>query len=102
MGKMKSIAMELDKYSSWKKEEERQPYLEKQKKDTVNHPSHYTFGNYEVLPVLQDWFPKDPLAWQVVKYMSRYKHKGTPLQDLQKAEFYLKELIKDATSPARN
>lgn len=82
MGKMKAIAIEM----------------EEQEQDTVNHPSHYTFGNYEVLPVLQDWFPKDPLAWQVVKYMSRYKHKGTPLQDLQKAEFYLKELIKNAST----
>lgn len=82
MGKMKSIAIEM----------------EEQEQNLVNHPSHYTFGHYEVLPVLQDWFPKDPLAWQVVKYISRYKHKGTPLQDLMKAEFYLRELIKNATS----
>lgn len=73
--------------------------MEEEEQDKVNHPSHYTFGKYEVLPVLQDWFLTDPLAWQVVKYMSRYKHKGTPLQDLQKAEFYLKELIKNATTP---
>ena len=26
------------------------------KPDLVNHPSHYTFGKYEVLPILMDWF----------------------------------------------
>jgi hypothetical protein len=30
----------------------------------------------------------------VVKYVARYKHKGQPLKDLKKAEFYLKRLIK--------
>jgi hypothetical protein len=29
----------------------------------------------------------------VCKYITRYKHKGTPLQDLRKAEWYLKKLI---------
>lgn len=62
-------------------------------KDNVNHPSHYTFGNYEVIDVLMDWFPDDPLAWQVGKYISRYKHKGKPLEDLRKAKFYLERLI---------
>ena len=35
------------------------------------------------------------LDGQVIKYLSRYKHKGTPKQDLQKAEFYLKRLIEE-------
>lgn len=61
--------------------------------DPVNHPSHYTFGKYEVLDVLQDWFPTSPLLWQVVKYISRADHKGNKLQDLKKAEFYLKKAI---------
>jgi Protein of unknwon function (DUF3310) len=64
--------------------------------DPVNHPSHYTFGKYEVLPVLMDWFATQPLLWQVVKYLSRARHKGNYLQDLKKAEFYLKKAIEDA------
>lgn len=64
--------------------------------DPVNHPSHFTFGKYEVLPVLMDWFPDQPLLWQVVKYLSCAKHKGAYLQDLKKAEFYLKRAIEDA------
>ena len=72
------------------------------KSDPVNHPSHYTFGKYEVLPVLMDWFPDQSLLWQVVKYLSRAKHKGAYLQDLKKAEFYLKRAIENAENETSN
>jgi len=58
-------------------------------KDAVNHPPHYTFGKYEVIDVLQDWFPNNPLLWQVGKYIARADHKGRSLEDLKKARFYL-------------
>jgi hypothetical protein len=61
--------------------------------DAVNHPKHYTFGKYEVLDVLMDWFGDDPLLWQVGKYIARAKHKGHELEDLQKARFYLDKRI---------
>jgi hypothetical protein len=61
--------------------------------DPVNHPSHYTFGRFEVIDVLQDWFPHDPLLWQVVKYVARAQHKNNMLQDLKKAQFYLGKQI---------
>jgi hypothetical protein len=60
-----------------------------QPKDAVNHPPHYTFGKYEVIDVLQDWFPNNPLLWQVGKYIARADHKGRALEDLKKARFYL-------------
>jgi hypothetical protein len=62
--------------------------------DLVNHPPHYTFGKYEVIDVLQDWFPTNPLLWQVAKYIARADHKGNPVQDLEKAKFYLEREIK--------
>jgi hypothetical protein len=61
--------------------------------DPVNHPSHYTFGRFEVIDVLQDWFPTSPLLWQIVKYVARAQHKGNMLQDLKKAQFYLNKVI---------
>ncbi len=61
--------------------------------DEVNHPSHYTFGRFEVIEVLEDWFPDDPLLWQTVKYLVRAKHKENFLQDLKKAQFYLNRRI---------
>ena len=33
---------------------------EQARKDNVNHPGHYTFGKYEVIDILEDWFPADP------------------------------------------
>ena len=78
------------------------PSVQKKESDPVNHPSHYTFGKYEVLPVLMDWFPDQPLLWQMVKYLSRAKHKGAYLQDLKKAEFYLKRAIENAENETSN
>jgi hypothetical protein len=60
--------------------------------DLVNHPPHYTTGRIEVLDFIEDQ-RFGYLAGQVVKYVSRYRHKRAPLQDLQKARFYLDRLI---------
>jgi hypothetical protein len=60
----------------------------------VNHPPHYTFGRFETIEVLQDWFSTDPLLWQCGKYLSRCKHKGKELEDLLKCKFYLERKIK--------
>lgn len=62
--------------------------------DNVNSPKHYTYGKFEVIDVLQEFFPDDPLVWQVGKYIARYKHKGKPLEDLKKARWYLERRIK--------
>jgi chaperonin cofactor prefoldin len=70
--------------------------------DPVNHPSHYTFGKYEVIDVLEDWFHDDPLLWQVGKYIARAKHKGKLVEDLEKARFYLNRRITEATKQFNN
>jgi len=68
--------------------------IDKIKDDPVNNPKHYTFGKFEVIDVLMDWFKTEPLLWQVVKYIARCNHKGNKLQDLKKAQFYLDHQIK--------
>lgn len=60
--------------------------------DDVNHPSHYTFGQYEVLDVIEDWDLPFHLA-NVIKYVARAKHKGNEIQDLLKAQFYLNRYV---------
>jgi hypothetical protein len=70
-----------------------QPKPQIQMNDPVNRPKHYTFGYFEVIEVLQDWFPKNPLLWQVGKYIARADHKGNALQDLRKARYYLQREI---------
>jgi hypothetical protein len=64
--------------------------------DAINHPLHYTFGKYEVIDVLEDWFPTDPLLWQVGKYIARAGHKGNLVEDLKKARWYLDRRIAKA------
>jgi len=66
--------------------------------DPVNHPKHYTFGKFEVIDVLEDFFPTDPLLWQVGKYISRAGRKGSTLQDLEKAAWYLQRRIQKEKS----
>lgn len=61
--------------------------------ETVNHPPHYTFGKFEVVEVLDDWFRHDPLLWQVGKYLARASHKGNLIEDLNKAKWYLDRKI---------
>ena len=66
--------------------------------ETVNHPPHYTFGKYEVIDVLEDWFPAEPHLWQVGKYIARAARKGDELEDLKKARWYLERKIKQLES----
>lgn len=62
--------------------------------DNVNHPSHYTFGKFEVIDVLEDWFPDKPLLFNAGKYLARAFHKGKPLEDLKKARWMIDRQIK--------
>lgn len=59
----------------------------------VNRPSHYNATEYEVVEVLDAWFPKSPAEWRIVKYIARSAHKGNLLQDLRKAHWYLTRLL---------
>ena len=65
--------------------------------DPVTHPAHYTTGKIEVLDFIEDQ-QFGYLDGQVIKYLSRYRHKGKPLEDLLKAKFYLERLIRIAVS----
>ena len=57
--------------------------------EQVNHPSHYNRGEYEVWDVLDDWFPNDPLLWNVGKYVARLGSKDTPAVEVGKIKNYL-------------
>ena len=72
--------------------------IKEDKKEMVNHPSHYNMGKYECIEVVKelvrDMKGIEPvLFFNAFKYLWRYKQKNG-LQDLEKCEFYLKELIK--------
>lgn len=60
--------------------------------DNVNHPAHYTTGKIEVIDFIEDQKLPYHLG-NVVKYIARAPHKGTELQDLKKARWYLDRYI---------
>ena len=56
-------------------------------------PQHYQQGNIQVLDFINDQ-KFTYLEGNIVKYISRYKTKNG-LEDLEKAQYYLNELIKE-------
>jgi hypothetical protein len=67
--------------------------------DLVNHPAHYTAGTVEAIDVIEGAVQAGPspmsgyLQGQVLKYVLRMWLKENPLQDAQKAQWYLNRLI---------
>lgn len=60
--------------------------------EKVNHPAHYNVGSIEVIDAIEDWKLGFHLG-NVVKYVARAGHKGSELEDLKKAEWYLQRKI---------
>lgn len=63
-------------------------------KEAVNHPQHYCFGTIETIDyihsTLGDEGCYDYCIGNVIKYISRAKHKGKRVEDLEKAMWYLR------------
>lgn len=63
----------------------------------VNNPDHYTQGGIECIDAMESTFGKGPVYWfsrcNAFKYLWRAGLKDNELQDLQKAEWYLKKAI---------
>ena len=63
-------------------------------KEMVDHPNHYNVGELEAITVIEDQGLGEAFcAANVMKYIMRYKHKGTPLEDLKKIKWYTERLI---------
>ena len=77
-------------------------YENERKHNNVHSPSHYMHGKKETIDVIRDCMESDEyhgyLKGNVLKYVSRYKFKGEPLEDLQKANWYLNRLIKEVSN----
>jgi hypothetical protein len=74
--------------------EERRRSMER---DNVNNPKHYNQSGIECIDAIRaatgegfEYY----LQGNIMKYLWRYRYKNN-LEDLQKAEWYLKELIKE-------
>lgn len=63
--------------------------------DMINHPPHYNQGKYEVIDIIESILGEKFIGYligNVIKYISRYEHKGGAT-DLEKAAWYLNKAI---------
>lgn len=76
--------------------------------DKINNPAHYTVGGYEAIDVIKAKLTPEEYRGackaNVLKYLMRANYKGHHDQDLEKALYYMKELVnalesKEAKSP---
>ena len=65
--------------------------------DDVSRPAHYTMGKIEVYDFISAW-ELSFAEGNVVKYVTRSPYKGNRLKDLQKARWYLNQLIEECES----
>ena len=56
--------------------------------NTIDHPKHYNVGGVEAISAIEAWGLGFNLG-NVVKYVARAEHKGQPVEDLEKARWYL-------------
>ena len=91
-----SEALNID-YKELNMEEDKKEMIKdtENKKEMVNHPSHYNMGKYEAIDVIEDWELGFNLG-NTVKYISRagHKDKDKVIEDLKKAAWYLDREIK--------
>jgi hypothetical protein len=83
--------------SSWSKGIERKHNEVIEKFDEVSKPQHYNFGKYETIDVIVDTLGEfDAINYchgNVLKYVVRARHKGKPIQDCEKAVWYLNKMV---------
>ena len=86
---------EMQVFDSITEDEVEHPF----RSDRVNSPSHYTSGKTEAIDVIEDAIKSAPdpergfLQGQVLKYLLRLWLKDDPMEDAQKARWYLDRLI---------
>lgn len=92
-GRTWTIDDSYDFYSLANENEEPQKTLD----DKVSHPSHYTYGDIEVIDycdqVCKQYSPElAPYVFNAIKYLSRANHKGGR-EDIGKAKYYVQRLF---------
>ena len=77
-------------------------YENERKHNNVHSPSHYKHGKKETIEVIRDCMTNDEyhgyLKGNILKYVSRYKFKGEPLEDLETGSWYLNRLIQEVSN----
>ena len=69
--------------------------------DLVEQPPHYRVGEVEAIDYIEQQLGsgvKDYLLGNVHKYLHRHRFKGQAVEDLRKAEWYLRKLIMEESN----
>ena len=78
-------------------EAEMNPFDDDEEQDVVTKPYHYNTGNIECIEAIEESMSefafKGYLKGNCMKYLWRYDYKGKPVEDLQKAQWYLARLL---------
>jgi len=99
--------MSYDEHLDMKKEDEMSVEdMDKirSKGSMVHHPKHYSLNEHgiECIEAIEASMSTEGFQGMckgnVIKYLWRYKYKGNPLQDLEKAQWYLDRLIESISS----
>ena len=65
--------------------------------DLVNHPPHYKHGDIECIQAIKAALGDDGFRayckGNVIKYLWRAEHKGNAVEDLGKADWYMRRLL---------
>jgi len=86
----------------WSKLIEEIPTIERfeidlEEDDPVNSPSHYKSGSIECIEAIEESMSPEAyrgyLKGNCMKYLWRYTYKSNPVEDLQKAQWYLAKLV---------
>lgn len=71
-------------------------YLDNCSFDAVNKPFHYNQGGIECIDYIKQVLGLDGfIAYchgNMIKYQHRYRYKQNPVEDMKKAEWYLKKM----------
>ena len=72
--------------------------------NTVSQPEHYTSGSIECVDYIESMLTKEEfIGWlrgNIAKYLHRYKYKGKPTEDLEKAGWFIERLkLKEMPEP---
>ena len=93
--------METDIFKKYNHQTEHIKNVSEQLKDNVNSPVHYNSGKVECIEAIEAMLTPDEyigyLRGNSFKYRWRFRYKGKPVEDLQKADWYearLEEFLK--------
>ena len=95
-----SVRKRFWKYVLRRQDHQCWPWMETPKSDMICHPPHYKQGDIECIQAIKAALGSEGFKayckGQVFKYLWRAEHKGNAVEDLGKADWYMRRLLLEA------